>query len=94
MSESVSAAKHISVARKSDKEWFIGTITNTEARNLELPLNFLDDDIEYKAKIYFDDKKYPSRTNVNIKEKIVNNKSIIELNLIPSGGAAIWIYPQ
>ena len=83
--------KYITVARKSGEEWFVGTITNNEAREVTIPFSFLEKDKKYKATIYYDDPTLKSRTNVNIKSKIVDASKELNFDLQSSGGLAIHI---
>jgi alpha-glucosidase len=86
--------EYISMARRSGNEWFIGTMTNNDARKLKIPMDFLTEGRKYTAHIYYDDPKQSTRTKVGIKTLTVTNKSVIEANLQASGGQAIWIEPQ
>ena len=88
--------KYVTVARKerNGDRWFIGSITNEEARQIDLPLNFLDADKQYCAIIYedgpdadFESNPYP----MTIRQIAVTNQSTIRLKLARSGGAAIRI---
>lgn len=83
--------EYITMARRSGDGWFVGTITNTDARKLSIPLSFLEQGKTYTASIYEDDPKVKTRTKVGVKRIKVTNKSVIEANLLPSGGQAIWI---
>jgi glucan 1,4-alpha-glucosidase len=88
--------EYITVARKerNTNNWFIGSITNENGRNLKLPLDFLDEGKKYIAKIYRDDKKSHWNTNptaYNIGELIVDNNSKIDIILAEGGGTAISI---
>jgi alpha-glucosidase len=83
--------KYITVARKSGKDWFVGSITNTEARTLELNFDFLDAKKNYYARMYVDDEKVKTKTKVALKDVTIKKGSKIKLDLKASGGAAIWI---
>lgn len=83
--------KYITTARKSGKDWFIGSITNNDARNLELNFDFLDAKKKYRARIYSDDANVKTKTQVALKDIVVKKGSKLKLDLKPSGGAAIWI---
>lgn len=83
--------KYVTIARKSNQDWFIGAITNNEARDLEITLDFLDEGIEYEAFIYSDDASVKTKTKVGIKKIKVQKRKKIPLHLLPSGGAAIHI---
>jgi alpha-glucosidase len=84
-------AEFITMARRNGNDWFVGTITNTEARKVSIPLDFLEPGNTYTANIYEYDPQVKTRTKVGIKRIKVTGKSKIEANLQPSGGLAIWI---
>lgn len=87
---------YVTIARKdrNSENWFVGSITNAEARTLSLPLDFLDKDVSYKATIYEDGEGADYKSNpypVKISEQEVTAGSILQLQLSPSGGTAIRI---
>jgi alpha-glucosidase len=88
-----SIGKYIAMARRKGKHWFIGAITNNDARDLDLPLDFLKEGEEYEATIYKDDPSSSIRTHVSIQKKRVNNKTILHVSLLASGGQAIELTP-
>ncbi len=90
---------YLTIARreKGTRKWFLGAITDENARKTTLKLDFLNDFSTYKITIYEDapeahwennPKAYKIRTLNNI-----TSKSIIDLNLAPGGGTAISIIP-
>lgn len=85
--------EQVAIARRSGEEWFVGIITNNEGRNLELNLDFLSKGKTYEARIYEDDPKLNTRTQVGIEKRKVNAGSDLKFKLLPSGGAAIWLKP-
>lgn len=79
---------------KATENWFLGSITNENIRNLSILLDFLDDNQEYEAIIYEDGKSAhwnKNPTEINIRKITVTQNSILELKLAPGGGAAISI---
>ncbi len=58
--------EYATIARRSGDDWFVGTINNTEVRELQIPLAFLTPGKEYVAHIYSDDNSVMSRTKVGI----------------------------
>ena len=77
--------------RESDN-WYLGSITNEEARTLELALDFLDANATYTARIYRDapDAHYQSKPYaIRIEEQPVTAQSTLTLQLAPGGGTAI-----
>jgi alpha-glucosidase len=86
--------KYITVARRSADEWFVGSITNNDARGVDVPLSFLEPGKKYVATIYFDYAKANSATHVGITTKVVDSSKILTFNLIASGGVAIHFKPE
>jgi alpha-glucosidase len=73
-------------------DWFIGALTDEQARTLTLPLNFLDKNKRYQAQIYRDGKNAEWINNPY--EMIIENRQVtandqLVLPLATSGGAAI-----
>jgi alpha-glucosidase len=85
--------KYVSIARRKGEEWFVGTITNNDARELKLPLNFLTPGKKYEASIYYDDPNSKVRTKISIKKVKMDAATVLDTKLIASGGQAIWIRP-
>lgn len=86
----------ITIARKKGDSWFIGSITNESARDLDVNLDFLDADKNYKAEIYSDAEGADYKTNpevIDISKKEVNNSTLLKMKLAPGGGQAIVIKP-
>lgn len=91
--------KYITIARKdkASDDWYIGSATDADARDLTLPLDFLDEGKEYMAEIYADGPDADYRTNpypIQYTRTEVTNASYLTLHLAPSGGAAIRIIAQ
>ncbi|MNX44577.1 Retaining alpha-galactosidase precursor [compost metagenome] len=88
----------LTIARKAKgkESWFLGAITDENARKSEIKLDFLTKGQKYKAIIYEDAKdadwqKNPIAYKIRVVE--VTNKSKINLNLAPGGGTAISFEP-
>lgn len=86
-------SKYISVARRSGENWYMGTITNTEARTLKVPLTFLTSGKKYEATIYSDDPSVNTRTKVAIRKMKVDASATLDIALTASGGEAVMIKP-
>ena len=89
---------YLTVARKTKgkESWFLGAITDENARKTQIKLDFLSKGKKYKAIIYEDAKDADWKTNpiaYKIRTIEVTNKSKINLNLAPGGGAAISFEP-
>jgi alpha-glucosidase len=88
--------KYITIARKErgGDRWFIGSITNEEARSIDVLLNFLDADATYRAIIYEDaaDADYEHNPYaMTIRQVVVTSKDTLHLQLARSGGVAVRI---
>ena len=88
--------KYITIARKArhDDSWFIGSITNEEARNIDIALDFLDEGAAYRAMIYEDGPEADYEHNpyeMTIRQVSVIQGDTLHLRLARSGGAAIRI---
>lgn len=88
--------KFVTVARKErgGDRWFVGSITNEEARQIDLPLTFLDADATYRAVIYEDGPDADYETNpypMTFRQEQVTSQTTLHLNLARSGGTAIRI---
>jgi hypothetical protein len=81
---------------KGKQSWFLGAITDENARKSEIKLDFLTKGQKYKAIIYEDAKDADWQKNpiaYKIRTIVVTNKSKINLNLAPGGGTAISFEP-
>mgnify|MGYP005985262491 CR=1 FL=1 len=72
--------------------WYLGSITDEEARKFTIDLNFLTEGKVYEATIYADAKDTDWESNpetFEIIKKDVSSTEILELILAPGGGQAI-----
>ncbi len=83
----------ITVARKSNNEWFVGSITNNAARDIPINCSFLPPGKKFKATVFYDDPASVIRTKVSVKELMADASTVINVHLLPSGGEAIWFTP-
>lgn len=84
----------ITVTRQAGNDWFVGSLTNRKARNLEIKLDFLQPYKKYKATLYEDTANTHFETNkesYQVREVDVTSKSVINANLASGGGHSIWI---
>lgn len=87
---------YITIARKAKgvNEWFVGGITDENAREAVINFSFLPAGKKYVATIYVDGKKADWRTNPKdyvITTRKVTSKTTLKQRLAPSGGVAISI---
>ncbi|HEU4883381.1 MAG TPA: glycoside hydrolase family 97 catalytic domain-containing protein, partial [Longimicrobium sp.] len=86
------------VARKEKgaDEWFVGAITDEEARTFDVRLNFLPAGHRYVAEIYADGPGANWRDNplpISITQREVDSTSTLRIEMAPGGGQAIRIRP-
>jgi len=84
----------VTIARKERKtdNWFVGSITDENARDLEIDFSFLDEGITYEVTIYEDEKDAhwnENPTSLNIRLMKITNKSKEIFHLAAGGGFAI-----
>src|SRR5438034_1967246 len=87
---------YVIVARKqkSSPQWFLGAITDEEARTFNVPLTFLDRGKTYSADIYADGPGANWLTKplpVAISHRMVTRNSVLHIAMAPGGGQAIRI---
>jgi hypothetical protein len=89
---------YLTVARreKGTDKWFIGAVTDENARNTSVKLDFLGPG-KYTATIYEDAPRahYDSNPKAyRIRKLTVTSRSVLKLALAPGGGTAITITPD
>jgi alpha-glucosidase len=85
---------YVVVARRQrgSPTWFLGAITDEEARTFDLPLSFLPSGRQYVAEIYADGPRANWLINplpVTIRRQSVTSTTRLRLALAPGGGQAI-----
>lgn len=82
--------------RKRDKysgnDWYLGAVTDEEARTIEVKLDFLEKGKKFEAHIYQDGKNAEWKNNpydLDIEKRIVSANDKLTLKLATSGGTAI-----
>jgi alpha-glucosidase len=86
--------EYVTVARRSGRDWFLGSMTNWDARALELSLDFLGPG-RYTAEIYADAPdagQYPK--GVSVTKQTVERGGRLTANLAPGGGYAVRFVPK
>ena len=89
--------KYVTYVRqeRGTDNWYVGSVTDSEARDLDLPLDFLGDG-KYMAIIYEDGPDADYRNNpypMSIRRLEVDKNKVLHLHLAPGGGCAIQILP-
>ncbi|MDR2561805.1 MAG: glycoside hydrolase family 97 protein [Holophagales bacterium] len=88
---SASIENHILTARRSGNDWYVGALTNWDARDLVLPLTFLGAG-QWDAEIFMDG---PNADRIGIdyqrEVKTVSAQDTLKIHLAPGGGWAAKI---
>lgn len=86
--------EYISVARRAGDDWFVGSLTNREARTITIDLNFLPKDKKYEATLYEDaeDSHYlNNKESYKIRKQLVHSNTKLTIKMGAGGGNAIYI---
>jgi hypothetical protein len=89
---------YITIARKAKNSdnWFIGSISDENGRNADIPLSYLNKDQKYVAAIYMDAPDADWDKNpmtYKIEHYIVTGKDTLKIKIAPGGGAAVSLMP-
>jgi alpha-glucosidase len=86
-------SEDVTIARRSGKDWYVGSITNWSPRDVSLAFSFLGSG-KYTAEIYRDAPDADQNPQqVTIEKKTVERSDTLELHLATGGGAAIRLTP-
>ncbi|CAN5661179.1 glycoside hydrolase family 97 protein [soil metagenome] len=89
-----SVNEYITTARRKNNDWFIGSINNHVARNINIDLNFLAEG-NYMATIFSDAPDAANNPNNLLKEtRAVTRKDIINIQLADGGGTVMILKQQ
>ena len=93
---SAEPGEYISIARreKDKPNWYLGAITNEQARTMDVDFSFLQKGVNYIATVYSDGDDADWKDNpesYTIRKLNVNKSQHLKLNLSKGGGAAISI---
>lgn len=95
-------AQYVTIARQRGDTWYLGSMTNWDARDLEIPLDFLGSrsgglqagTLQYEAQIYADGADADKiATSLSIRTRRVSSRGTLSLHLAPGGGAAVIFTP-
>ena len=85
--------EYITMARRSGKDWFIGSMANSLGKDLEITLGFLGTG-NYRMTSYSDSEETKENAEVAVKkETIVKRSDIVKISMVPGGGFAAYLTP-
>jgi len=83
----------IALARRSGSDWYVGSLTNWDDRQVKLALSFLGDG-KYEADIYADAADAAQEaTHTTVSKQAVDRSTVLDVHMVSGGGNAIWIHP-
>ena len=83
------AGQWVSIARRKGKDWYIGIISNSKPRKVNIPLNFLPV-ADFMTTMYKDAVDAALNPNKLVKvSKLVHTPGNISIDLASGGGAVI-----
>tara|TARA_B100001123_G_scaffold113801_1_gene132491 strand:- start:456 stop:1559 length:1104 start_codon:yes stop_codon:yes gene_type:complete len=80
---------YATIARRSGKDWFVGSFNAVQSRKVEVAFDFLPKGKKYTAHIYSDNTSVNTRTQVGIERHQVTADSVFKTELSKQGGVAI-----
>ncbi|UII21219.1 glycoside hydrolase family 97 protein [Fulvivirga ligni] len=85
---------YLTIARKdrNGDDWYLGSTTSDDAKQMEVTLSFLTPGKTYEAQIYADGEGADMETNplaINMESIEVNSETVLPIKLAPGGGQAI-----
>lgn len=88
-----SVGEYIVLARRSGHEWYIGAMTDSQARTVDVPLTILDKG-RFSAQVFRDAPDADEHPEKLLVETLaVTSRDVITLPLAPCGGAAVRLTP-
>ena len=87
-------AEYVTLARRKGNDWYIGGITNWDARDMEINLSFLPQG-NYKVTLFTDGANaHKKGIDYKYKEYNINSTEVLNLHLAPGGGFAAKLEKQ
>ena len=83
--------EYATIARKNGNNWFLGSLVANTEREVNIPLDFLDADVEYEAVIYSQDATDLENEVVNVQKTVVSKGKLISKHLLKDTGFALVI---
>ena len=86
--------EYITIARRKEKDWYIGTINNSNPRDIIVPLNFLGDG-SFKADVYTDaDDVHVNPNSLTRQTKALTKKDVVQIHIAGGGGQVMHIHAE
>jgi len=84
----------ITTARRAGEEWYVGSMTDMEARTLSISLDFLGEGT-YEATVWKDaEDSFDNPTHLETEVVEADRSSVIDAEMTPGGGHVIHLKPK
>ena len=78
---------YIVIARRKGENWYLAAMTDWTARNFQVDLSFLDNDVNYNVQVYKDGINTDRNAmDYKFEKMTLNNKSKINISMSRGGG--------
>lgn len=85
--------EYFTVARRKGADWYVGAISDSKARTVQLCLDFIGAG-DYEAVIYKDTpESVKTPDSIEIESRVVTKGDVLTLEMVPSGGCAMILRP-
>lgn len=82
------------MAKRKGQDWFVGAMTDWDARSLHIDLSFLPKGKQFTAEVYTDGKNAGVEASQYDHKTIqVNSTTVMDLSLAQGGGAVLYLRP-
>ena len=88
--------EYVAIVRRAGTRFYLGATTNGEAREIAIPLTFLEKVKQYEATIYSDGDDAHWKTNptsYKIEKKTISNNDTLFIKMAAGGGTAVSFEP-
>ena len=83
----------ISLARRSGKDWYVGSLTNWDERDIKVPLSFLGRGKVRRGDLCGRSRRRREATHTTLSRQPVDQHNRTDVHMVSGGGNAIWIHP-
>jgi len=86
--------RYIAIARRDGERWYVGCMTDSQARTLSLPLGFLGRG-RYAVEVWSDDAAHPDKPSRLLYRKAdVTSSNTLDVAMAPAGGQVLRFTPR
>jgi len=83
--------KYATIARRNGDNWFIGSLSSKQSKEINIPFEFLNENDQYKAKVYYQNADDLKNNEVSREIITVDSKTVFFRELAENSGLALVI---